>query len=988
MNDSRRKINAVLAGKAASAILLACAASLVTVPAPSAINGVSAPRLLLTCLDFHQNADKSVVVTCTVTNTSSTSGGQAPVIQKLSLLVGASIYPMSPLNVSNGEKSYSGSLTFPPGTYQKGIIFAVEGVAADGIFGDTLGFSPNAQFVASNSVTVIDPTQPPQLYLPGNCTYEATLSSTPLNFPPQGGSAFLVVDTETQALGYPKGCPWTAGTHNGAADVIMFAAHGATQVGPGEAAFTVLPNSVVNGNSNSRPIVMPETAATPNAVDVIAATAGVPGYHGSFQFTQDGLTCAYRANGFTALQSGSSAANPGVVTITTVGQSVLSDGSKGLANSNCRWSVTSASPAVTIVGGLNAIHTGTGTFQYYVSANNSPTARPLQFSLGTALVVSTSQPGTQGNVNITLTTSPAGLSVVADNTTYTAPHTFQWAAGTQHTIGTASPQASGGTQYVFASWSQGGTENQTITASGDATYTANFTHGGAVTNVVLPDGTAGFEIQIGWTYSGPDGATGKIDLLRAGAVVTNIDPAAPLNSLKKSWVIPVNTTAGNNYQVRIAPNDTSIKGDESRATVRIDPWHKPFDDLVTTFRTVNQIPGSQLGIVHEGKLIWVNGDGQAVKPSATSPQVDVTANSLFRIASITKPITAAAIIRLQETKLAGLLDNKVFDPANGVLKDFARYCRDARLFNITVRQLLLHRGGWDRANALSFPNVGVQVPQNFDPTFQWRFISNNLRDNGAPDLNKIVQFVLGNVKLNNDPGTKNYYSNFGYALLGLVIEKVSGQSYPAYVTEMLKGISVNHTSLANTLLRDALPDEVQYYDYPGAPLVWDVFPPHKDASVPEPYGGFDMSVVAAHGGLVSKVSDLLRFLVSMNKTNTAISQLIGVPLENVNQYAGYFGVNYFAPAVTDQWLPIPPQSTTVPADDWAWSHTGSLPGTLGLLAMQDFVGPPANHVGFAVLFNSRPNVDADPLLTALQNSLFNLAQQVRDWPEADLFPQF
>ena len=37
-------------------------------------------------------------------------------------------------------------------------------------------------------MTVIDPTQPPQLYLPGNCTYEATLSSTPLNFPADGGN--------------------------------------------------------------------------------------------------------------------------------------------------------------------------------------------------------------------------------------------------------------------------------------------------------------------------------------------------------------------------------------------------------------------------------------------------------------------------------------------------------------------------------------------------------------------------------------------------------------------------------------------------------------------------------------------------------------------------------------------------------------------------------------------------------------------------------
>jgi uncharacterized protein (TIGR03437 family) len=487
VGDSRRCTNAPITRKAA--VVLACAASLFAIPARSAINGVSAPRLLLSCLNFQQSG-QTTVVSCQVTNVSSTSGGQAPVIQNLELLVGASVFPMSPASVSSGgPPSYSGSLTFPGGSYQKGIDFSVEGVAVDGIFSNTAGLPPGTQYVTSNSLQVTDSTQPPAPNLPGNCTYEATLSSTPLNFPAEGGNAYIVVDTETVASGYPGGCPWAPSTHDGAANVVTFTGRGAVQTGPGEATFQVLPNLLVNGNSNPLVIVMPEASGTPNAADIIAGTAGVPGYHGSFQFTQDGLTCAYTASGFAAPQSGLSATNPGIVTITATGQTVTGDGSNAKPDTNCEWQVTGSSSQVTIVGGDTTVHTGTGTFQFYVSANTSATARTIQFSLGT-LVFQTSQPGVQANVNVTLASSPAGLSLVADGTSYTAPHTFQWSPASQHAISIASPQGTGGTQYTFASWSQGGSSSQTIAIpAANATYTANFTTSYQLTTAVSPAGS-------------------------------------------------------------------------------------------------------------------------------------------------------------------------------------------------------------------------------------------------------------------------------------------------------------------------------------------------------------------------------------------------------------------------------------------------------------------------------------------------------------------
>jgi hypothetical protein len=79
--------------------------------------------------------------------------------------------------------------------------------------------------------------------------------------------------------------------------------------------------------------------------------------------------------------------------------------------------------------------------------------------------------------SVTVTTSPGGLSIIVDGTTYTAPQTFNWVVGSSHTLNTTSPQAGpAGTQYVFSSWSQGGAQSQSVTALAAATvYTASFT---------------------------------------------------------------------------------------------------------------------------------------------------------------------------------------------------------------------------------------------------------------------------------------------------------------------------------------------------------------------------------------------------------------------------------------------------------------------------------------------------------------------------------
>jgi len=115
------------------------------------------------------------------------------------------------------------------------------------------------------------------------------------------------------------------------------------------------------------------------------------------------------------------------------------------------------------------------------------------------------------SVSITVTTSPAGQQINVDETTYTAPHTFSWEAGSSHTLGVASPLSSGtGTRYVFSSWSDGGSQTHTITTpSATATYTALFaTQYQLMTSVnpagggsVTPDCSAGCWLNSGASTS-------------------------------------------------------------------------------------------------------------------------------------------------------------------------------------------------------------------------------------------------------------------------------------------------------------------------------------------------------------------------------------------------------------------------------------------------------------------------------------------------------
>ena len=120
-----------------------------------------------------------------------------------------------------------------------------------------------------------------------------------------------------------------------------------------------------------------------------------------------------------------------------------------------------------------------------------------------------------------------------------------------------------------------------------------------------------------------------------------------------------------------------------------------YDQSIRDLMRKYAIPGGAVAVVRDGKLFYARGFGYADVENKTPVQPD----ALFRIASVSKPITSAAIMKLvEEGKLT--LDDRVapfiahLTPAPGATVD-------PRWEQITIRHLLNHTGGWDRTNRMA-----------------------------------------------------------------------------------------------------------------------------------------------------------------------------------------------------------------------------------------------------------------------------------------------
>jgi N-acyl-D-amino-acid deacylase len=370
-----------------------------------------------------------------------------------------------------------------------------------------------------------------------------------------------------------------------------------------------------------------------------------------------------------------------------------------------------------------------------------------------------------------------------------------------------------------------------------------------------------------------------------------------------------------------------------------DPASIPsFDQAMEDQLRANGIAGGSLAVVQGGRLVHAKGYGMADVDAKTP----VSADSLFRIASISKPITAVAVLRLvQDGKLD--LDAKAFELL-GVTPEKA----DARLKDITIRQLLQHTGGWDR-------------DKSGDPMFRPFDIAAEAGVASPPGPASIIRFVASR-PLDFDPGARSAYSNFGYCVLGRVIEKVGGEPYEDFVKKtVLAPMGITRMKLGKSLLKDRAEGEVRYYPVDGK-QARPVFESVKDKEVPWPYGGFYLEAMDAHGGWLASAVDLVRFASHIEKVLDEKTRALMVARPpGLPEAPAYYACG---------WM-VRPVGKDGKMNTW---HAGSLPGTATLLVKR--------HDGlvWAALFNDRSKGEGK-----IDPALHKAADAVTAWPDVDLF---
>jgi CubicO group peptidase (beta-lactamase class C family) len=332
-----------------------------------------------------------------------------------------------------------------------------------------------------------------------------------------------------------------------------------------------------------------------------------------------------------------------------------------------------------------------------------------------------------------------------------------------------------------------------------------------------------------------------------------------------------------------------------------------FDNQVEKLMNRWDIKGASVAVMKDNQLIYSRGYGY----SNQEEQVSVNTKSLFRIASASKLVTAVGIMKMKDDCLLSL-DEPVFGE-DGILSEYTEML-DQKHLQINVGHLLNHKGGWSWRDG--------------DFMFQSHKIKNALELAGAPNQDDIIEFVIKNRRLRYNPGTQYAYSNFGYMLLGKIIEAKSGMSYEDYMNdEILEPNGIYGMRIANNYEWEKNPFEVNYYDYPTAYQ----YPSFDDTyeAVNKPYGGSDVNTLGAAGAWIANASQIVKIISLIDPKNTYYNILSEESInemtdgENYNDAFGWKGTR---------------------GEDW-W-RTGTLAGT------SCFIKRKSSGYTYAVILNS------------------------------------
>ena len=318
------------------------------------------------------------------------------------------------------------------------------------------------------------------------------------------------------------------------------------------------------------------------------------------------------------------------------------------------------------------------------------------------------------------------------------------------------------------------------------------------------------------------------------------------------------------------------------------------DRKVTAYMRRWEMKGASLAITRNDSLLYAKGYGWADEEKG----IKMEPSHIMRMASVSKLITAAGIMVLQDRDLLSIKDT-VFGPS-GILSDtlFTSVINDRNYHKITVEHLLRHQGGFYR-----------------DPLFSSRDVMHQLQLDTPPVKEDFYRLVLGR-RLSFMPGTWQRYSNFGYLLLSEIIGKVSGMPYDEFIrTQVLAPAGCYDMHIGGSYYEDKRENEVRYYTHNGDGKYIEDYSGNGEM-VERCYGGNNIPLLSGAGAWCASPAEIARLVASIDgrpEVPDIISQ------EAFEQMIEYFDKDTFSLGWNDT------------APEKGWSRTGTLSGTCALV---------------------------------------------------------
>ena len=366
------------------------------------------------------------------------------------------------------------------------------------------------------------------------------------------------------------------------------------------------------------------------------------------------------------------------------------------------------------------------------------------------------------------------------------------------------------------------------------------------------------------------------------------------------------------------------------------------DQQVNSFIKKWKIYGASLAVTKNERLVYAKGFGIA----NTETDEEVKPGHLFRIASVSKLITAVAILKLYEEGRIDL-DEKVFG-RQGIFND-SIYCnyRDKRLEQISVRHLLNHTAGWSRYSG--------------DPIFNSLYIAKKMNVKAPATIDNILEYTLSK-RLAYKPGTRYSYSNFGYAVLGEIIARKSGMPYQDYVVmNLLKPLDIHDMHLGRSYYYQKYPNEVRYHSSAGKMMSYSM--DGSGEKVPIYYGGNNIELLGPAGGWVASAPELIKFLTAIDGFQDQPDILSSETIEMMSN-PDIAGEGLFGWRGSDKY--------------GTWWRTGYLTGSSALMVRQK------DGINWVMMINTSTYKHSH-IQRYVSGMMFKAVNRVKEWPSIDLF---